>query len=62
MMKSIMPFTYEELCDDISKQLKPLIENGEKNFVLYPFSGNGILTADILSQSFGIQPTAIIDP
>jgi acetyltransferase-like isoleucine patch superfamily enzyme len=45
----------------IEKALKKLIESGKKDFVIYPFGEQGVLTKGILNGRFDIQEKFIID-
>ena len=49
--------TYYKLSKDIGWQ----IDNGERNFILYPFGVNGVMAKEILQTQFGIEPSYIID-
>lgn len=53
--------SYEDKHFQVSKNIRWQIEQGEKNFVIYPFGVNGVMVADILKTQFGIQPSYIID-
>ena len=60
-MNSIVPLTYQQTHDRVMTSLQHLIKNGESRFIIFPFSGNGMLVADILTKVFGITPVAFVD-
>lgn len=49
--------TYQRIRCGIENALK----QGKGNFIIYPFGENGLLTKQILNQSFGITEECIID-
>ncbi|MCR5826224.1 MAG: TylF/MycF family methyltransferase, partial [Oscillospiraceae bacterium] len=52
---------YEANCKRIRNLIRNQIENGERNFIIYPYSTNGMATHDILKKQFGIEPAMIVD-
>lgn len=52
---------YKDTYYNLSKAIGWQIENGERNFILYPFGVNGGMAKEILQTQFGIEPSYIID-
>ena len=45
----------------IRKAIMGAVSGGKKNFIIYPYGENGIMTKQILSDSFGIEECYILD-
>ncbi len=52
-----MIMRYQKIREAIEKAL----ELGKKNFIIYPFGNNGVLTKQVLNGSFGIEENYIVD-
>lgn len=46
---------------NVNKEIRCQLEQGEKNFIIYPFGVNGVMVADILHKQFAMEPAYIID-
>lgn len=48
---------YQRICSAIRQAL----DLGRNNFIIYPYGEYGVMTKQILNDSFGIKEAAIID-
>ena len=56
-----MYISYKDTCATIMQAIKVHVDQGKKEFILYPFGVNGMLAKNILQEQFGIEPSYILD-
>ena len=56
-----MKNAYINSCKMMRDQIKNKVKNGERQFIIFPYSGNGMTAHEILKMQFNIEPAYIID-